>query len=136
MRTFDFDRSWSKREYEEYLVMLVSKIRCHTRDNPTSGRKLAAWCMENKFPKAFNRADTIRQAVSFLRRHKGEYIGSDNHGTWYIHDTTGWEVTMSKLDKQLRVLQATYSAMVTNQVTWYRERQLPAPPTDQIEMQL
>ena len=136
MKEFALDRRWSEPRNELFVDMIYDKIRDHTRHNPISTAAIARWCKSQGFPDTFNAPDTIRQVVSFLRRHHNAPIGTCNRGTWIVTDVEGWHMVMESLNKRLRVLQATYSAMLTTQIAWYRKRKIKFTDENQTELPL
>lgn len=134
MRVFELDYQWQEKQNALFVDMIHDMIRDHTRHNPISSASIADACKERRFPATFNSPVAIRQVVSYLRRHKSAQIGTCNKGCWQITDIDGWESTMSQLEKRLRLLQSTFSAMRVMQNMWYCSRGITFHNVDQTEL--
>jgi len=137
MRVFKLDYTWGKKENREYVDRIYDLIRInYTRHNPTTSRAIAERCKLSDFPKVFHRADAIRQLVSYLRRHQGAWIGSNNKGTWYITDKEGWDIATEYVERKLRILQSTHSSLLTSEIKWYKKKRIKRTNEHQRELKL
>lgn len=136
MTKFKLEYNWMEPEFKDALDEIRDQILDRHRLNPISTGDVAKWCKVNNFPKRFCNPVVIRQIVSHLRRTEGAFIGTCESGTYGITDIEGWNKTRKFVEKKLRILQATHSALITSEIRWYRQRGMKKKHDSQLEIPL